>query len=80
MGSRKDFNLSTNASQFYYLIPHQLLETCRQVAARKSVSTASLLRKALIAYLAQKDLTEATAISDTPVIAFRYAASSEPLS
>ena len=62
MGSRKNANLSTNASQFYYLIPHQLLETCRQVAARKSVST------------------EATAISDTAVIAFRYAESREPLS
>jgi hypothetical protein len=71
MGSRKNANLSTNASQFYYLIPHQLLETWRQVAARKSVSTASIMREAL---------TEATAISDTPVIAFRYAASSEPLS
>ena len=79
MGSRKDRNLVTNNSQFYFLIPHQLLETCRRVAARNSISTASFMREALVAYLAQKDVKDATASHGRSVIAKRYAASREPL-
>jgi hypothetical protein len=72
--------LVTNNSQFYFLIPRQLLETCRREAARKSISTASFMRKALVAYLAQQGLNDATALPEHSAIAFRYAASSEPLS
>ena len=55
MVSRRDHHLMTNNSQFYFLLPHQLLETCRREAARKSISTASYMREALIAYLGHQD-------------------------
>jgi hypothetical protein len=79
MGSRKDRNLVTNNSQFYFLIPNELLDTCRREAARKSISTASFMREALVAYLARKDVNDATASPGSQVIAFRYAESKEPL-
>lgn len=44
-----------NNAPFYFLLPLQLLETCRREADRKSISTASLVREALIAYLAQSN-------------------------
>jgi hypothetical protein len=47
-----------NNTPFYFLLPQQLLESCRQEAARNSISTASFVREALIAYLDQKDLSD----------------------
>ena len=58
MGSRKDRNLVTNDSQFYFLIPCRLLEACRLEAAKQSISTASIMRQALTYYLAQQDLQD----------------------
>ena len=45
-----------NNTPFYFLLPQQLLDTCRHEATTRAVSTASLMRDALIAYLDQKDL------------------------
>lgn len=45
-----------NNTPFYFLLPLQLLETCRREATRKSMTTASFVREALIAYLDQKNL------------------------
>ncbi|QPD02814.1 MAG: hypothetical protein Nkreftii_000588 [Candidatus Nitrospira kreftii] len=38
---------------FYFLLPLHLLESCRHEATRRSISTASLMREALTAHLAQ---------------------------
>lgn len=38
---------------FYFLLPLCLLEACRREATRRSISTASLMREALTAYLTQ---------------------------
>ena len=48
--------MQINNTPFYFLLPQQLLDTCRHEATQRSVSTASLMRDALIAYLDQKDL------------------------
>lgn len=56
--------MQINNTPFYFLLPQQLLDTCRHEATKRSVSTASLMRDALIAYLDQKDLNEAPAISE----------------
>lgn len=45
-----------NNTPFYFLLPLQLLESCRHEATRRSISTGSFIREALIAYLDQKDL------------------------
>ena len=58
MVSRKDRHLNINNSQFYFLIPHQLLDTCRREAAKKSISTASFMREALTYYLAHQALKD----------------------
>jgi hypothetical protein len=50
--------MQINNSPFYFLLPQQLLDTCRHEATKRSVSTASLVRDALIAYLDQKDLKD----------------------
>jgi len=71
MVSRKDRKLTTNNSQFDFLIPHQLLETCRREAARKSISTASFMRKALVAYLTHQGLNDATVSPDPSVPIFQ---------
>jgi hypothetical protein len=61
MVTRKESNLVTNNSQFYFLIPRKLLERCRREASRKSISTAAFLRMALVAYINQQDMKDATA-------------------
>lgn len=45
-----------NDTPFYFLLPLQLLEACRHEATRKSISTASFMREALIAYLDRENL------------------------
>ena len=47
-----------NNTPFYFLLPLQLLETCRLEATKRSISTASLIREAVSYYLVQKGLKE----------------------
>ncbi len=61
---------------FYFLLPQQLLETCRREAAKKSISTASLMREALMTYLAQQDPEPTLSGGDT----FKSPATEHPCS
>ena len=68
MDSRKDAALIANNSQFYFLAPLQLLEAYRLESAKRSISTAALMREALWYYLSHKGLNDSSSANPTDLL------------